>query len=119
MSVASSNRAAVDPHRDHNGGHTIDMAVDPVALIVTECVTVTAAMRRHSRWANSSMAAILGAPRNTDGLAPLQKRQKERLSEDAQLRWGSRAKKAKSPHEEPLLNNFAHLRSQLKNCKGA
>lgn len=38
----------------------ISVAVDPVALITTECITVTSAMRKHARWAQSSVAAILG-----------------------------------------------------------
>jgi len=38
----------------------ISVAVDPVALITTECITVTSAMRKHARWAHSSVSAILG-----------------------------------------------------------
>jgi len=38
----------------------ISVAVDPVALITTECISVTSAMRKHARWAQSSVAAILG-----------------------------------------------------------
>src|SRR5258707_1280672 len=36
------------------------VAVDPIALITTECVAVTSAMRKHARWAHSSVSAILG-----------------------------------------------------------
>jgi brefeldin A-resistance guanine nucleotide exchange factor 1 len=43
----------------------ITVAVDPVALVVTECVTVTSAMRKHPRWAQSSISAILGGPAST------------------------------------------------------
>ena len=38
----------------------ISIAIDPVALITTECITVTSAMRKHTRWAQSSVSAILG-----------------------------------------------------------
>lgn len=38
----------------------ITVAVDPVALVTTECITVTSAMRKHARWAHSSVSAILG-----------------------------------------------------------
>ena len=38
----------------------VTVAVDPVALVVTECITVTSAMRKHARWAHSSVSAILG-----------------------------------------------------------
>jgi len=43
----------------------ITVAVDPVALVITECVTVTSAMRKHPRWAQSSISAILGGPAST------------------------------------------------------
>lgn len=39
------------------GGH-----VDPHYLITTECMAVTSAMRKSSRWVNAGVAAILGAP---------------------------------------------------------
>ena len=39
---------------------TVEVAVDPVALIINECITVTSAMRKNARWAQSSVAAILG-----------------------------------------------------------
>lgn len=36
------------------------IAIDPVALITTECITITSAMRKHARWSQSSVGAILG-----------------------------------------------------------
>jgi brefeldin A-resistance guanine nucleotide exchange factor 1 len=38
----------------------VTIAVDAVGLVATECITVTSAMRKHARWAHSSVAAILG-----------------------------------------------------------
>jgi len=38
----------------------IEVAVNPVALITNECITITSAMRKNARWAQSSVAAILG-----------------------------------------------------------
>jgi hypothetical protein len=35
-------------------------AVDAVTLVTTECIAVTSAMRKHARWAHSSVSAILG-----------------------------------------------------------
>jgi len=49
----------------HTTTSSITVAVDPVALVVTECVTVTSAMRKHPRWAQSSISAILGGPAST------------------------------------------------------
>ncbi|DAA79604.1 TPA_exp: Uncharacterized protein A8136_0377 [Trichophyton benhamiae CBS 112371] len=36
------------------------IAINPIALVTTECIAVTSAMRKHARWAHSSVAAILG-----------------------------------------------------------
>lgn len=109
MSGRSSRRVAV--------------AIDPVALVVTECITVTSAMRKHARWAHSSVSAILGG-------GPTRQPPNERridsagnlgLEEDdgsISTRWGLRGKKGKSMQDNPLLSAFARLRSDLKGCKG-
>lgn len=114
----------------------ISVAVDPVALVVTECITVTSAMRKHARWAHSSVAAILGAGTGS-GKADVRRtpqareaysekggqRPRERAAsfgEDVTLasRWGLRGKKGQSLQDNPLLSAFARLRSDLKRCRG-
>ncbi|KAI9376339.1 hypothetical protein BJX61DRAFT_538871 [Aspergillus egyptiacus] len=113
---------------------SLPIAVDPIALVTTECITVTSAMRKHARWAHSSVAAILGgsvisrvydrdtsapsSPRN--GTRPTSPR--SRLSsaeEDHALanRWGLRGKKGRSMQDNPLISAFTRLRSDLKGCK--
>ncbi|KER00235.1 hypothetical protein AUEXF2481DRAFT_45433 [Aureobasidium subglaciale EXF-2481] len=97
----------------------VNVAIDPVALIITECITVTSAMRKHARWAQSSVSAILGggaARRPPSSLGPLS------VGDDADggqlaTRWGLRGKKGKSIQDNPLLSAFARLRSQLKGCR--
>ena len=102
----------------------ISVAVDPVALVVTECITVTSAMRKHARWAHSSVSAILGGSsarpagghrreRSGRGIAPA-------VEEDDAVasRWGLRGKKGKSMQDNPLMSAFARLRNDLKDCKG-
>ena len=119
----------------------ISIAVDPVALITTECITVTSAMRKHSRWAHSSVSAILGGgpamstgsdisrpPRKNDrslGTTQIHLAQAGRISngaggEDDSLasRWGLRGKKGKSMQDNPLLSAFARLRNDLRGCTG-
>ena len=123
------------------GETKISIAVDPVALITTECITVTSAMRKHARWAHSSVSAILGGgpsmasgsevsrlPRQKDrslGSAQNQLGQAGRtpngaLGEDDSLasRWGLRGKKGKSMQDNPLLSAFARLRNDLRGCTG-
>jgi brefeldin A-resistance guanine nucleotide exchange factor 1 len=117
----------------------ISVAVDPVALITTECITVTSAMRKHSRWAHSSVSAILGVtsplnpssqdsrpstPRDDPGnrralkgrssLGPTDGGDDEGLAN----RWGLRGKKGKSMQDNPLMAGFGRLRRDLTGCKG-
>jgi hypothetical protein len=113
----------------------ISVAIDPVALITTECITVTSAMRKHARWAHSSVSAILGGSAssfNTVGQASrsptpgddlsMQKGHKIRPSpiDDGTLanRWGLRGKRGKSMQDNPLMAGFGRLRRDLVGCKG-
>lgn len=103
----------------------IPVAVNPVALVVTECITVTSAMRKHARWAHSSVAAILGGSSNKT--PAIQKRDRAgqgivggtgEQEEAVPSRWGLRGKKGKSMQDNPLMSAFARLRNELKGCKG-
>lgn len=113
----------------------ISIAVDPVALITTECITVTSAMRKHARWAHSSVSAILGGgPSMARDISRLQKPgdrtspggQRSGRTVDGALgdddtlasRWGLRGKKGKSMQDNPLLSAFARLRNDLRGCTG-
>lgn len=116
----------------------VSVAIDPVALITTECITVTSAMRKHARWAHSSVSAILGgssspATHGLPGPRPLTSRdelgprkgQRSRASladagDDVGLanRWGLRGKKGKSMQDNPLMAGFGRLRRELNGCKG-
>ena len=117
----------------------VSVAVDPVALITTECITVTSAMRKHARWAHSSVSAILGvtSPLNpaTQDSRPSTPRDesgnrrglRSRPSlgytdggddEGLANRWGLRGKKGKSMQDNPLMAGFGRLRRELIGCKG-
>ena len=117
----------------------IAIAVDPVALITTECIAVTSAMRKNARWAQSSVSAILGGSNSGDNHrnyldSPLVSTQRP-ASRDKQsarhswssdsafngdggpaTRWGLRGKKGKSLQDNPLMSAFSRLRSELKDC---
>ncbi|EME78293.1 uncharacterized protein MYCFIDRAFT_58448 [Pseudocercospora fijiensis CIRAD86] len=128
-------------HRAHN----VTVAIDPVALVVTECITVTSAMRKHARWAHSSISSILGgsnSPRpnpssratNHDREGNLRnrasskidlvedygsfasKKQHDRSEDEGTSRWGLRGKKGQSMQDNPLMSSFAKLRAELKHC---
>ncbi|KAF4624668.1 hypothetical protein G7Y89_g13500 [Cudoniella acicularis] len=116
----------------------VSVAVDPVALITTECITVTSAMRKHARWAHSSVSAILGGSSSPitpnlqnsrpgtprDDLASRKggKRPSAGFTDgvdDGGLanRWGLRGKKGKSMQDNPLMAGFGRLRRELTGCK--
>ena len=115
------------------------IAVDPVALITTECITVTSSMRKHVRWAHSSVSAILGGGASSSyrqGPWPQSPREKSHegrrktngsvdldrstTDDDDSLagRWGFRGTKGKSMQDNPLITAFARLRSDLRGCTG-
>lgn len=113
----------------------IAIAVDPVALITTECITVTSAMRKHARWAHSSVSAILGGsiahrarPVNANSEPALKRMpsngatfQDAPAAEDGDSlasRWGLRGKKGKSLQDNPLMSAFARLKNDLRGCTG-
>ncbi|KAJ8060514.1 hypothetical protein OCU04_010835 [Sclerotinia nivalis] len=114
----------------------VSVAVDPVALITTECITVTSAMRKHARWAHSSVSSILGGSSSPlssgfqnsrpstprDEIGPRRAPKGSAVSEgndDAGLanRWGLRGKKGKSMQDNPLMAGFGRLRRELTGCK--
>lgn len=100
----------------------LTVAVDPVGLVITECIAVMSAMRKHPRWAHSSVGAILSG--GTEAISLGTRRGGPQGSEDVSLaldagwRWGSRSKKGKSLQDNPLMSAFTKLRSQLRGCKG-
>ena len=113
----------------------VSVAIDPVALVISECITVNSAMRKNARWAQSSVAAILGGGggsgydsngTNTPvpgSLGSATRKGKLTVGEidgDVGLagRWGLRGKKGKSIQDNPLVAAFAKLRGELQECKG-
>ncbi|OTB08889.1 hypothetical protein M426DRAFT_316915 [Hypoxylon sp. CI-4A] len=108
----------------------VTVAVDPVALVISECISVTSAMRKHARWAGSSVSSILGGNPNPVQLGPpspmLRPGSKgSTMSSGADgaqdfgiaNRWGLRGKKGKSFQDNPLMAGFGRLRHELSSCK--
>lgn len=122
-----------------NGNSMMSVAVDPVALVTTECITVTSALRKHARWAQSSVSAILGGASFTGSRETYQRPEHTRQSSGSRVadsrsvslsngvsgdddsitsRWGLRGKKGRSMQDDPLLSAFARLRNDLRGCTG-
>ena len=88
-------------------------------------------MRKHGRWAHSSVSTILGggsavraydhefsADSSRNGSKWTKNRPAPAVDEDNSLanRWGLRGKKAKSTQDNPLISAFTRLRIDLKSC---
>jgi brefeldin A-resistance guanine nucleotide exchange factor 1 len=118
----------------------LTITIEPVALITTECITVTSAMRKHSRWAQSSVSAILGGstgkqqemefynqssksndtssrPRGPKIADPTKAELNGAGEQSLASLLGLRNKKGKEIKENPLLSAFARLRRDLAGCR--
>lgn len=110
----------------------VSVAVNPVSLVINECISVTSVMRKHARWAQSSVSSILGGNPNPVQLGPPSPllRPGSRSSNTTNMsvdgaqdigvanRWGLRGKKGKSMQDNPLMAGFGRLRHDLSTCKG-
>lgn len=110
----------------------VSVAVDPVSLVISECIAITSAIQKHARSPHSSVSAILGGSPNLIQLVPpsgsaLRRDQKDLAgsaavdgsSDLATNRWGLRGKKGKSILDNPLISGFGRLRQELTGVKGS
>jgi golgi-specific brefeldin A-resistance guanine nucleotide exchange factor 1 len=106
----------------------VSVAVDPVSLVISECIAITSAIQKYARSPNSSVSAILGGSPNLIQLVPPSPSKSGRKNVpmspglDGELaaanRWGLRGKKGKSMQDNPLISGFGRLRQELTGVKG-
>ncbi|KAI1435362.1 Sec7-domain-containing protein [Xylaria sp. CBS 124048] len=121
-----------DPHSSDTQyrSRPVSVAVNPVSLVISECISVTSVMRKHARWAGSSVSSILGgnpnplqlgppspllSPRNRGAAANLSAEGAQDIG--VANRWGLRGKRGKSMQDNPLMVGFGRLRHDLSSCK--
>ncbi|KAK7204380.1 hypothetical protein BZA70DRAFT_249243 [Myxozyma melibiosi] len=94
------------PPRISSFTQSCTISINPISLVINECITITSAMRKNARWAQSGVAAILG----TAG---------EDAQEDLGLiaRLGLRTKRTRTTQDNPLMAGFTKLRSDLVECR--
>jgi hypothetical protein len=111
----------------------VSVAVDPISLVISECISITSAIQKHARSQHSSVSAILGGSPNPVHLAPPSPSMRIRnknsnagtpTSEVGQEilvsnRWGLRGQKGKSMQDNPLIAGFGKLRHEIAGIKGA
>jgi brefeldin A-resistance guanine nucleotide exchange factor 1 len=107
----------------------VSVAVDPVSLVISECIAITSAIQKYARSPHSSVSAILGGSPNLIQLVPPSAgghRSRKSTSgapgdasgDLATNRWGLRGKKGKSMQDNPLISGFGRLRQELAGVKG-
>jgi brefeldin A-resistance guanine nucleotide exchange factor 1 len=84
------------------------VAIDPITLMINECITMSSAMRKMARWSQSGVAAILGAgdlfgTNDEDALT-----NNLGLSSNVSLNRNS-----KQQQDNPLTSSFLQLKSIL------
>ncbi|KAK4126045.1 Sec7-domain-containing protein [Parathielavia appendiculata] len=106
----------------------VSVAVDPVSLVMSECIAITSAIQKYARSPHSSVSAILGGSPNLIQLVPPgpsgRRHQKSAAGPEpdgagdlAANRWGLRGKKGKSMQDNPLISGFGRLRQELAGVK--
>lgn len=104
----------------------VSVAVDPISLVISECIAVTSSLQKYARSPHSSVSAILGGGGpNLLQLGPNPSIRKSKAAsrpgtsgdatEDggSSNRWGLRGQKGKSMQDNPLISGFARLRQDL------
>lgn len=124
-------RSPVVSSRMHYRSRPVSVAVDPVSLVISECIAITSAIQKYARSPYSSVSAILGGSPNLIQLvppgaaggsrrahkSPTTDSNVDGASELATNRWGLRGKKGKSMQDNPLISGFGRLRQELTGVK--
>ncbi|KAI0021541.1 Sec7-domain-containing protein [Xylariomycetidae sp. FL0641] len=132
MNMSAANFAPnpnPNPHTQYMS-RPVTVAVNPVSLVISECISVTSVMRKHARWAGSSVSSILGGNPSPVYLGPPSPRHRPGSTgstssmgaDGAQNfgianRWGLRGRRGESMHDNPLMAGFGRLRQELSSCR--
>ncbi|KAK4177000.1 hypothetical protein QBC36DRAFT_372703 [Triangularia setosa] len=128
----TTTRGPIVSSRMQYRSRPVSVAVDPVSLVISECIAITSAIQKHARSPHSSVSAILGGSPNLIQLVPPPSSQSRARSKStvgqqqdvdnvtndlATNRWGLRGKKGKSLADNPLISGFGRLRQELAGVK--
>ncbi|WYZ46460.1 hypothetical protein EsH8_IX_000685 [Colletotrichum jinshuiense] len=121
--------AAIPPRMQYRS-RPVSVAVDPVSLVMSECISITSAIHKHARSPHSSVSAILGGNPNPIHLgSPSPSSRGAPKTSGANLgidgsqdvasanRWGLRGKKGRSIQDNPLMAGFGKLRHELASVR--
>ncbi|KAG6071541.1 hypothetical protein E4U15_007434 [Claviceps sp. LM218 group G6] len=106
----------------------VSVAVDPISLVISECISITSAIQKHARSPHSSVSAILGGNPNSVQLGPaaavmsmrhsprpIGNNSTERIDAvvGSHNRWGLRGQKGNSIQDHPMIAAFGKLRHEI------
>lgn len=100
----------------------VTVAVDPVSLVISECVSITTEIRKRIPSPNTTVSAILGGNPNT-ALGGIWQQSADGDSEHdgpqpgVANRWGLRGSRGMSIQDNPLISSFGKLRYDLSGTK--
>jgi brefeldin A-resistance guanine nucleotide exchange factor 1 len=125
------NALRLDTPRMQYRSRPVSVAVDPVSLVISECISITSAIQKHARSQHSSVSAILGVNPNPVHLgspSPTLRGQDREPSSSASAdgafehalgnRWGLRGQRGKSMQDSPMIAGFGRLRHDIAGRKG-
>lgn len=126
--IHSGLPATLSPHHEiprmQYRSRPVSVAVEPVSLVISECIAITSAIQKHAR-SPQSVSAILGGNPNTIqfGSPKLQPQPREtgvsspfgETEHDGTVsnRWSFRGQKAKSLEDSPMVAGFGKLRYEI------
>lgn len=122
--------ASVVPARMQYRSRPVSVSVDPVSLVISECISITSAIHKHARSPHSSVSAILGGSPTPVQVGPPSpalpgtRSMATTLGGDSASettltnRWGLRGKRGKSIQDNPLMAGFGRLRHELAAVRG-
>lgn len=111
----------------------VSVAVDPISLVISECISITSAIQKHARSPHSSVSAILGGNPNSVQLGPaaavmsmrhsprpIGNNSTERIDAivGSHNRWGLRGQKGNSIQDHPTIAAFGKLRHEIAVIRG-
>lgn len=136
--LSQQRRSAAASSRMKYRSHPVSVAVDPVSLVISECINITSAIQKHAHSQHLSVSAILGggAPNVVTASFKLGASTETSVRRSGRRggagsgarrndvefgpanRWGLRGKKGKSMADNPLISGFGRLRQELAGVKG-
>lgn len=125
----STHQPHADAPRMQYRSRPVTVAVDPISLVISECISITSAIQKSARSTHSSVSAILGGNPNPIQLGPPSPALKGRSkspslgvdgpSDAVTNRWGLRGQRGKSMQDNPMIAGFGKLRHEIAGIKGA